>query len=363
MSHLLSDLYRQYGARLAQDGIPLDFGDLSAEYEAALHGVVVLDRSHEGRVLLTGSHRHELLNRLSTNQMLHLAPDQGRITLFTTSTARILERVTAYNREDGLLCLTLPGHGALFARYLQRNIFYNDDAQAQDISGSTYQFGLHGPQADALMARLLPASAALPPLGGQFATLADEAVYVARHKPLHGGHWVLVGALEGAVRVCEALYAAGARPAGSLLYNLLRIRAGVPGVSELNEEYIPLELGLWDEVSFQKGCYTGQEIIARMESRAKLARTLVRLYPQSPVQAPAPLVLAGGEAVGTLTSAVTAPDGVLYAMGVVKTSLLSRHEPHVLVGEARVTARVGELLGAQPRFLTTSEDADYAPAE
>jgi len=355
-SSLLMKRYQQQGARLAQDGIPLDFGDLAAEYDAALRSVVLLDRSHEGRVLVTGSKRHELLNRMSTNQMLNLLPDQGQPTLFTTPMARILERVMTYNRSDGLVCVTLPGHGALFARYLQRNIFYNDDAQAQDITPATHQFSLHGPQVDDLMARLLPQSAALPSLAGMAATLAGQAVYVARSKPLIGAHWLVVCPSEGADAVWEALQGAGARPSGSLLYNVLRIRVGFPGLPELNEEYIPLELGLWDEVSFQKGCYTGQEIIARMESRAKLARTLVRLHPEAPVQAPAALFTPEGQPVGTLTSAVTAPDGQVYAMGVVKTSLLSQENLTVLVGEARVPARLGELLGAQPRFLTNTEE-------
>lgn len=348
---LLKERYQQQGARLAQDGIPLDFGDLAAEYEAALSGVVLLDRSHEGRVLVTGGQRYELLNRMSTNQMLNLAPDQGQPTLFTTPTARILERVMAYNRTDGLLCVTLPGHGALFARYLQRNIFYNDDVQVQDVTSATHQFGLHGPQADDLMARLLPESVALPCLAGMMINLAQQTVYVARNKSLVGAHWLVICPIEGVVSIFEALQAAGARPSGSLLYNVLRIRAGVPGLPELNEEYIPLELGLWDEVSFYKGCYTGQEIIARMESRAKLARTLVRLHPEAPVQAPAALVTPEGQAVGTMTSAVAAPDGQLYAMAVVKTSLLSQGALTVLVGESRTPARLGELLGAQPRFL------------
>ncbi|MCS6835121.1 MAG: glycine cleavage system protein T [Anaerolineae bacterium] len=355
---LLRERYQQHGARLAQDGIPLDFGDLAVEYQTALSAVVLLDRSHEGRVLVMGSQRHELLNRMSTNHMLKLAPDQGQPTLFTTPTARILERVTAYNRSDGLLCVTLPGHGALFARYLQRNIFFNDDVQVQDITSTTHQFSLHGPQADDLMARLLPDSAALPPLGGMNTTLAGQVIYAARNKPLSGAHWLIICPAEGAASVFEALQEAGARPSGSLLYNVLRIRAGVPGLPELNEEYIPLELGLWDEVSFHKGCYTGQEVIARMESRAKLARTLVRLHPEAPVQAPAALSTPEGQSVGTLTSAVTAPDGQIYAMGVVKTSLLSQEASVVLVGEARTTAHVGELLGAQPRFLRDELPSD-----
>ena len=68
-------------------------------------------------------------------------------------------------------------------------------------------------------------------------------------------------------------------------------------------DYIPLEAGLWDDVSFHKGCYTGQEIIARMESRGKLAKRLTRLRPASPVAAGAEIV-ANGRPGGTILSLI-----------------------------------------------------------
>src|SRR6185295_4976010 len=104
--------------------------------------------------------------------------------------------------------------------------------------------------------------------------------------------------------VWAELLTLGLIPAGSLTYNRLRIRAGRPGVGhELTQDYIPLELGLWDEVSFTKGCYTGQEIIARMESRGRLAKTIITVNLSAAVDAPAKLV-ADGHEVGMLTSSV-----------------------------------------------------------
>src|SRR5690606_27230476 len=117
-----------------------------------------------------------------------------------------------------------------------------------------------------------------------------------------------IAPVESADRVWTALLAAGAdhglQPAGSLTYNVLRIRAGRPGVGrELSADYLPLEVGLWDEISFNKGCYTGQEIIARMESRSRLAKTIVTLALDALVEAPAPISIDERE-VGTLTSSV-----------------------------------------------------------
>ena len=91
---------------------------------------------------------------------------------------------------------------------------------------------------------------------------------------------------------------------------------------ELTLDYIPLEAGLWDDVSFNKGCYTGQEIIARLESRGRLAKRLVRLTAGEPLAAGSALV-AGGKSAGTITSAADGPQGV-QALAYVKTAILEQ---------------------------------------
>ena len=144
----------------------------------------------------------------------------------------------------------------------------------------------------------------------------------------------------------QTLSAGIARPAGSLLFNALRVRAGLPAAgSELGDAYIPLELGLWDEVSFSKGCYTGQEIIARMESRGQLARMLMRLRPEGDVEPPADLLL-GGRVVGQLTSCAAAPDGSRHALGVLRRSHAGQGA--VLQTSAGIQVRVLQAAGVQP---------------
>jgi folate-binding protein YgfZ len=348
------------GAKVADDGIPLYYTDLLIEYQAALNAAVLLDRSHEGRIRLRGGDRAALLHRISTNDLLTLAPGEGRPTLFTSSTARILDRAVVYNiPQDSLMLLTGPGRGEALAGYLQRNIFFRDDVQIEDLRPQTRQFALHGRHADAVMTALVPEAAALAPLHSSAAVIAGTEVWIARRKPYvtEGTHWTLIAPAAEAVAVWDAILAAG-QPhgliaAGSLTFNTLRIRAGRPGVGrELTEEYIPLELGLWDEVSFSKGCYTGQEVIARMESRAKLAKTIVTLHLSQMVNAPAPL-LHEDKRIGMLTSSVLAPDGTVYAIGVVKPSLAVRGQS-VQIGEGDappVVATIADLPGVQPPKL------------
>jgi aminomethyltransferase len=335
-------------ATLAGDGIPLHFGDLSKEYHAALEAIVLMDRSHEGRFEISGRDRLEIPHRISTNDLTSLQMSEGRPTIFTNAIARILDRATIYNRGETALVLTEPGRGEGLRRYLQRNIFFNDEARLNDLAPSTRQFVLHGAQADEIGARFAPE---LAPLHAADVQIAGVNVTVLRDKPICGGHWRLIVPNEAAEAVWNALLASGdVTPAGSLTYNVLRIRAGRPGAArELTTDYIPLELGLWDEVSFTKGCYTGQEIIARMESRGRLAKTLVTLRLGAMVEAPAKITLEGRE-VGTLTSSVQTPDGDVIGMGVVKLGAAVPGAA-LTIGEG-VTAEIKGLAGVQPMNLT-----------
>ena len=109
---------------------------------------------------------------------------------------------------------------------------------------------------------------------------------------------------------------------------------------ELTEDYIPLEAGLWDSVSFSKGCYIGQEIIARMESRNKLAKTLVVLHfdqPGAPLELGLSVTNASHESVGTLTSIAPTTEGSITALAFVKPDYA---EPDTQLHAAGNPARV-----------------------
>ena len=311
----LRTLQQSQGARQAPDGIPLHFGDQQGAWRAALQSVVLLDRSHEARLRLHGDSAADLLQRLSTNDVLTPGLYEGCPTVFTSWHGRVLERVEVWREPEGLLTLGGPGRTAPLRDYLQRNIFFNDDVQIADLAPDHALFDLIGPAAPALL-KLPQADRSSCTLGS--AELAGHALQVAPRKAPGVPRLSLLTPLEAAADLWQALCDAGALPAGSLLFNALRVRAGLPAAgSELTTDYIPLELGLWDEVSFSKGCYTGQEIIARMESRGQLAKMMVRLRPAAAVEAPAEL-LHEGRVAGRLTSSVTAPDGERHALGVLR---------------------------------------------
>ena len=349
----LARYHLSLGARLAPDQIPLDYGDPAAEFAALEAGAILLDRSHEGRILLQGRDRFELVNRMSTNDISQLRPNEGAPTLFVNANARILFRASCCNLSRGLLLISEAGQGAALADYLRRNIFFGDQVSLKDISAETVHFALHGGRAAAAVAALAPAARQMPPMSAMEIESEAGNLILARRKSIGGGHWVVIADRGAGPALHRQLLENGAElnliPAGSLTYNSLRIRSGAPGRLELSPDYIPLEVGLWDEISFSKGCYTGQEIIARMESRGRLAKVLVKVNLSAMAAAPAP-VYASGKPVGTLTSSAEAADGRLYALAVLKVNW-AQPGASLSVGASGVDAKALNFAGAPPPFI------------
>jgi len=341
--------HRALGAQLAPDGIPLHYGNQPAEWQAAQHSSILLDRSHEGRILLRGRDSRALVSRMSTNAVERLAEGAGCSTVFTNANARILFRADCWRQAEGALLISEPGQGMALADFLRRNIFYGDKLTVQDVSAQSAQFALHGPGSVALLGALDRRLAELPAMASAEVPLECGAVTVLRRTSLHGEHVALLCGRSAAPALHDLLLHAGAVPAGSLTYNTLRIWAGQPGRLELTGNYLPLEVGLWDALSFDKGCYTGQEIIARMESRQRLAKTLVQLDMAQGLEPPARLAV-DGRSVGSLTSCAQAPDGQVRGLAV----LSLRHcaiGAQLQVGEAALPARVIAHAGSQPPYL------------
>ncbi len=350
----LQEMYQHSGAIIAQDGIPFHFGDQKSEYEAAHKDAVLMDRSHEGRLETTGRDRLEIIQRISTNDVAHMAADEGRPTILTSPTGRIIDRLVAYNHGEKALVTTEPGRGSTVREFLQRQIFYNDDMQILDLGATTRQFALHGPKAEAIVRSFAPQAGNQHYLECVDTMIGGVEVTFLKRKPLVGTQWIVIVPGDKAIDVWRALVAIGQqqglKAAGSLTFNVLRIEAGRPGVGrELSTDFIPLEAGLWDEVSFKKGCYTGQEIIARMESRNKLAKTMVTLNLSEMVESPA-VLQADEKDIGTLTSSVVTPRGEVLGIGFVKVPAAEIGK-ELAIGDKLIKAHIQTLAGAQPPVL------------
>jgi aminomethyltransferase len=304
-------------------------------YRAARQGAVVIDRAVEGRVRATGRDRLDLLQRMSTQDMIKLAPGQAAFTVLTTPLARIVDRLWVLGLADSNVWITGPGRALAVRKWLSGYIFFRDEVKLSDASTELGQLGLYGAGAAQVAEALLPGAAGL----AANALLEHEGLIIARGRPLAGDGFTVLAPADRIAAVWAAAEGAGAVPAGDDTYDLLRLAAGQPAAGhELTEDYIPLELALWDSVSFSKGCYIGQEIIARMESRGKLARRLVGLRLAGPVERGAPVRVAERE-VGAITSTGVLPDQGPVALTVLKTA---HAEPGTRVA---VGAVAGEVVG------------------
>ncbi|MEN9937776.1 MAG: hypothetical protein RLZZ387_4355 [Chloroflexota bacterium] len=314
-----------------------------ADYRAALEGAAFAEEHDAGRIFMRGRDRAALLHRLSTNDIERLRPGQGARTVVTTPIGRILDLLSVYALEDSLLLLTSAGQGPAVFKHLKSNIFFNDQVTLAPAGGSHGQLALYGPAAPALLGRL--AGEGAPDLQGlalhhtAVLQFAGAEVLVARREPIGGQGFTLVVPVEAIPALREALVAGGAAPLSAESRDVLRVEQGYGAFGrELSQDYIPLETGLLDAVSFAKGCYVGQEIIARMESRGRLAKRLVglRLSAELPVLSAkstgsavsaistqhsvlAKLSVSGKEA-GDLTSAVVSPRFGPIALAYVRTA-------------------------------------------
>ena len=248
--------------------------DFDALYAAAQTGCALLERASVGRVWMQGRDRLSLLHRMSTNDMTGMALNTVRQTVLTNHLGRIVDCVYVLNLPDGALLLTSPEQAGSVRTWLARHVFFQDDVQLHDTAAEMDQLLLLGAGADNV-ARALFSGTALP---GLQQVLQVGEVIVARMDAGAGCGFEIIGPVSAVSAVRAQAMAAGALPAPPSLLHLLRLEAGAAGAgAEISSAYIPLEVGLWPAVSFSKGCYIGQEIIARMESRGRLAKTLVGL--------------------------------------------------------------------------------------
>lgn len=292
---------------------------IEQEYQAAQTGSVMIDATAWGRLKFTGASRLDFLHRMSTNDVAKLQPGQGAATVFLTPIARMIDRTVLYARENETLLVTSRGNQTRVFQWLRKYIFFNDDVQIKDVSAETAMISLYGAEANQAIRRISGEDlAGLSLHHWREVALKDQSVLIARADPFGGEGFHLIFDVAAHALIWQTLLDAGVIAISDAAYQVLRVEAGQPEFGrELGDEYIPLEAGLWPDVSFSKGCYTGQEIIARMESRQKLAKHLVGLRFEDEVELPAGLFVDGHEA-GTVTSVVHSPRLGWIGLGYVK---------------------------------------------
>lgn len=283
--------------------------------DAANASCAVADRSDLGRLIATGPDLLGLLHRLSTGDVKDLRSGEGRETVVTNAKGRIVERLFVHHLgDDGVLLVAGPGGAPRVQAHLQKFTFA-ETTGLSDVTAATFAVALFGPRwAETAHAVGIPE---LAPYGSAACTIAEVRVHAVRTNGFDTNGVLVIGPHDHASRVHETLVDAAARIGGGAIEAAVleawRILNGLPATGrELTEDHNPLEAGLRDAVSFTKGCYVGQEVVARLNTYGKVSRALVVLEfePGTPVPALGAAILHAGGAIGTVTSAILPPGHV-----------------------------------------------------
>jgi folate-binding protein YgfZ len=283
--------------------------DIALEYRAATEGSAVRDVSHLGRLKASGADALDLLNRLSTNKVVDLLPGQGAPTILTTDRGRILDLVGVVNTGDHVLLITSPGTQPEVIAWLDKYTIM-EDLTVEDVTASTSMLAVFGPESLASLEKAAGVSLShLPPYHMTLAEVGGCQARIIHHPSAELPGFYLVVSTEAAPLVWQVIVDSGATPVGAEAYETMRVRFGIPVHGrEIGDEYNPLEAGLIGSIDFAKGCYIGQEVIARLDSYRKVQKYLVSLTfePGSAVSQGAYL-RRNGETVGKVTSVATIP--------------------------------------------------------
>jgi folate-binding protein YgfZ len=263
--------------------------------------LTLTDRSHWGLIRLTGSTRHTFLHNQTTNDFNRLRPGVAQSTVWLTSTARVIDLTTVLAESDAHWMITSPDRRDILLSWMPRFVFFMDDVKFHNEAGNYAIYSVYGPQSDALITAL--GGTPLPKGTHNQSTLAGvEGVRILADSGLNEAGYTFIIPTDTATTLWQAIVDFGATVLNAEQWEDERVRQGRPMADhELTEEYNPLEVGLWDAVSFAKGCYIGQEIVARLDTYQKLKQQLWGLRLAAPVAAGTPITHEGQE-VGTVTS-------------------------------------------------------------
>ena len=287
--------------------------------QAAREGVAVCDRSHWGRIRVSDEDRIRYLHNQSTNDFQRLQPGLGCDTVVVTSTARTIDLVTAYVLEDAVLLLVSPNRRQKLIEWFDRYIFFADKVQLTDVTEDTATFSLIGPESDHLLEQLgARAIIGQPYATHQLMQLGGCEVRVAVGSGLSSPGYTLIFSAENAATLWSNIMQAGAVPLSDRAWEQLRIEQGRPAPDhELTDDYNPLEAGLWQSVSLEKGCYIGQETIARLNTYQGVKQHLRGIRLSAPAE-PGSIITVGDEKVGKLTSCTDTNHGA-FGLGYIRT--------------------------------------------
>ncbi len=303
------------------------FGNPEREKRFTLTGTVLCDLSHLGLIEAHGPDAETFLQGQLTNDVTRIGADSSHLGGYCNPKGRILALFRMFRIQDTYYLMMPEQMVEPTLKRLQMFVLMSK-VTLGDAGCAMVRFGLSGQEAEAELKEAL----------GDAPAATDQVVHVDGVTAIrvHGEipRFILLGELEPMKALWNRLNVRGA-PAGAASWRLLDIVAGAPNVyPQTREAFVPqmVNLELLEGVSFQKGCYTGQEIIARTHYLGKLKRRLYRLHLDSDeLPEPGTEVFSAenqtGQPVGTIVDSAPWPDGGVEALAVVMIQYADPEKP------------------------------------
>ena len=325
----LIEEHRAEGARLAEfQGctLPQTFSEFEKEYRAARETVALFDTNWHAVLTMTGRDRVKYLHAITSNNIQTLESGRGTLALLLNPQGRILAELEVYALPEKLLVLS---HAALRERTVAtlKKYIIGSQVQIEDQTDQVGSLAVEGPRAADVVAEVCGVALGdLAEMSVRELSIEGVSCYLLRHSHFGGtGAEVIAGRDDLPAlwrKLLSSARAHGGEPIGMAALNALRLEAGVPWFpADFNDAMIPHEAALENtHVSFNKGCYTGQEIVERVRSRGHVNRKRVSLKFSTAVAPPPGAKLrAGGAEIGFVTSAAFSPQtGTAIGMGYVR---------------------------------------------
>ena len=296
------------------------------EYQALRNEIVIFNRSDVGFLFLSGKDSLDFLNRLSTNDMVNLREDAFRSTILTTEKGRIIDFVTVIPYDDGYMLEISPNNEGRILSWLEKFIVM-EDLKISVLTSNFAKVSVTGSKVSPLVQHLGVSTINGPKENVYRINFVKKEIMVCRDSLFPSSAWNIYCYRKDLTTLLHELTSASflgskVQEAGKEVFETFRIEEGVPVTGkELTEKVSPLEAGLKHFVSFTKGCYIGQEVIARVDSYDKLQRRLKGFACAATIEGEG-MIFQNGTMVGWTTSHCHSPILNQYlALGYLKTDI------------------------------------------
>lgn len=307
----LRDLTYALGATVENVGsweLIKHYGTPQEEYRHTYSGAVLRDTSHLSHLKISGTDHLAFLHRMSTNHFNELAPGHGLQGVLPDHRGRMLAVGSFCRLDHSTLAILGPSERDKLPSWFERYIF-SEDIAIEDLYPEIAMVDLFGPQALILSHQVLDIDLEMVS-NHHLIGVNDSPMpwFIRTDRGGMPGVRVLAPA-DQLKSIWTKLQNAGAVPMGEQIWDTCRIEAGIPLPDhELTELYNPWEAGLGQAIHMDKGCYIGQEVIARLDTYDKIKQNLLGLkLSTAALPPPNSLVYQDGKVAGTITSCTYSP--------------------------------------------------------